>query len=128
MGYACPVCEQPQRDASHLANHLAFTAIGGDEAHETWLDEYVPDWGERDPESLGSEVSGYAEEREVEVVTEERVAEGNPHRGPTRAPDLDAEAQDVLAEAEAMTREMLGRPEGGDEETAEESDSGAEDG
>ncbi|WP_331236119.1 DUF5810 domain-containing protein [Natronorarus salvus] len=124
MGYACPVCEAPQRDAAHLANHLAFTAIGGDDAHETWLDDHVPDWGERDPAGLGAEVSEYAQEREVEATTEERLAEGDAHGGPTRRPDLDAEAQEVLAEAEAMTREMIGRPEGGNEE----SESGTEDG
>ncbi len=125
MGYACPVCAAPQHDAEHLANHLAFTAIGGDDAHEIWLDEHVPDWGERDPESLGNEVSAFAERREVEVVTEQRVAEEDAHRGPTRTPNLDAEVQEVLAEAEALTREMVG--DSGESE-GDDSESGTEDG
>ncbi len=125
MGYACPVCGLPQRDASHLANHLAFTAIGGDDAHEEWLDGHVPDWGEHDPESLGSEVSEHAEEREVETVTEQRVAERGRHRGPQRTPTLDPDAEEVLAEAEAMTREMIGGEDDGD---GTDPDSGTEDG
>ena len=45
MGYACPVCDHPQADARHLANHLAFTALarGGD--HEAWLDDAVAESG-----------------------------------------------------------------------------------
>ena len=38
MGYACPVCEDPQSDATHLANHLAFTAMLRGGEHGEWLD------------------------------------------------------------------------------------------
>ncbi|MFB6196643.1 MAG: DUF5810 domain-containing protein, partial [Halobacteriaceae archaeon] len=27
MGYLCPICEEPQVDPEHLANHMAFSAI-----------------------------------------------------------------------------------------------------
>jgi hypothetical protein len=39
MGYACPVCETPQQDAAHLADHLAFTAIVHTDDHESWLED-----------------------------------------------------------------------------------------
>lgn len=51
MGYACPVCETPQADGRHLANHLAFTAMIHGDDHEAWLAEHAPEWeeaGERD--------------------------------------------------------------------------------
>jgi len=44
MGYACPVCSDPQADRGHLANHLAFTAMLGDDDHEAWLEEHAPGW------------------------------------------------------------------------------------
>ena len=40
MGYACPVCEIPHQDATHLANHLAFTAMTHGDDHEAWLDDH----------------------------------------------------------------------------------------
>lgn len=46
MGYACPVCGDPQADAGHLANHLAFTAMIRDDGHEAWLDEHAAGWSE----------------------------------------------------------------------------------
>jgi hypothetical protein len=46
-GYACPVCGDPQADAGHLANHLAFTAMLRADGHAAWLDEHVPDWADR---------------------------------------------------------------------------------
>ncbi len=71
MGYACPVCDDPQADAGHLANHLAFTAIarGGD--HEAWLDERVPDWADYDEDALAAEVAPLAEEREFPQLFED---------------------------------------------------------
>jgi hypothetical protein len=71
MGYTCPVCGDPQADADHLANHLAFTALirGGD--HEAWLDERVPDWESHDEVSLGQRVAEYAEEAEFPQVFED---------------------------------------------------------
>jgi hypothetical protein len=62
MGYRCPVCEHPQSDADHLANHIAFTALARGGGHEEWLDAHVPDWGDLDPASLGERVTEHAEE------------------------------------------------------------------
>ncbi|MFC7167049.1 DUF5810 domain-containing protein [Halospeciosus flavus] len=71
MGYACPVCATPQADDEHLANHLAFTALLGDEEHETWLDEHVPGWEDAGPDELAPEVVEFAEETEYEEVFED---------------------------------------------------------
>jgi hypothetical protein len=62
MGYACPVCESPQVDGRHLANHLAFTAMihGGD--HEQWLDEHAPNWEEAGEDALAARVVSKARE------------------------------------------------------------------
>lgn len=73
MGYACPVCEDPQADAGHLANHVAFTAILGDDAHGTWLDEHVPGWGEMDEAELADALRGSVEETEFPQVFEDTV-------------------------------------------------------
>lgn len=131
MGYACPICETPQRDGEHLANHLAFTAMLGDEAHEEWLDEHAPGWGEASPEELAGEVVEHASETEYQEVFEDTVdrrghthdsAEQHGHEhgreqmGPGIDPDaarsrgqgsLDAEAQKILREAQEMTQELL---------------------
>lgn len=58
MEYACPVCGDPQVDRRHLANHLAFTALlrGGD--HESWLDDRVPGWADRDEDALAEALAG----------------------------------------------------------------------
>jgi hypothetical protein len=71
MGFACPVCGDPQADAEHLANHLAFTALmhGGD--HEAFLDEHVPGWGSLDGTALGERVTEYAEQTEYPQVFED---------------------------------------------------------
>lgn len=112
MGYACPVCEEPQVDAEHLANHLAFTAILRHGDHESWLDEHVPDWGEQDPDSLGPRVTEHAEEVAVDVPesAEERPPD-RPQVGDTRrgmGPDRLSEAdRAVLEEARELTRKML---------------------
>ncbi|MFC7096989.1 DUF5810 domain-containing protein [Halobaculum marinum] len=71
MGYACPVCETPQRDGEHLANHLAFTAMLRNDEHEAWLDEHVDDWGDRTPADLASVVTEHAAEREYDEVFED---------------------------------------------------------
>ncbi|WP_435062135.1 DUF5810 domain-containing protein [Halobaculum sp. EA56] len=80
MGYACPVCETPQRDGEHLANHLAFTAMLHGDDHEAWLDEHVDDWGARTPADLASAVVEFAEEDEYEEVFEDTAGptEGRP--------------------------------------------------
>ncbi|SFR30609.1 MULTISPECIES: DUF5810 domain-containing protein [Halorubrum] len=81
MGYACPVCDTPQRDGEHLAHHLAFTAMlhGGD--HESWLDERVDDWSEREPTALAAEVTPHAEDAEYDEVFEDTVPRGRPDVG-----------------------------------------------
>jgi hypothetical protein len=78
MGYACPVCETPQRDGEHLAHHLAFTAMLHGDDHEAWLDEHVPDWNDRDPDGLAAEVTPHAETAEYHEVFEDTVDRGRP--------------------------------------------------
>lgn len=131
MGYACPVCGDPQADADHLANHLAFTALLGDADHESWLDEHVPDWADRDEAGLAAAVTDHAAETEFPQVFENTVdgersralfddetdLAAAARRRATRDRDqdtaLDDEAADILSEAREMTEAML---EGGDED------------
>jgi hypothetical protein len=119
MGYECPVCATEEADGEHLANHLGFTALvrGGD--HEAWLDEHVPDWADRDPDGLASDVTDYATETETEPSSEP-----HDHDAPaverTEGADLSGEAAEILAEAEELTRQMHG------DETASEDSGGAE--
>jgi hypothetical protein len=116
MGYACPVCETPQRDAEHLANHLAFTAMLRGDAHERWLDETVPGWEADGAAELAPVVADHAEETTYDEVFEESVPEGHdvPSGGAAafEAGDLDEEAQRTLAAAKEMTRAMLGEADG----------------
>ncbi|WP_251341464.1 DUF5810 domain-containing protein [Haloplanus halophilus] len=121
MGLACPVCETPQRDAEHLANHLAFTAMLHGDAHERWLDETVPGWESEGAAELAPVVADHAESADYDEVFEESLPEGrrdhdHDHGVPTgtdAAPsfdggDLDDDARRTLAEAREMTRAMLG--------------------
>ena len=71
MGYACPVCDDPQADARHLANHLAFTAILGDDAHEAWLDDHAPGWADEGESELAERIADEAEQREYPQVFED---------------------------------------------------------
>jgi hypothetical protein len=136
MGYACPVCEVPQQDAEHLANHLAFTALLHEADHADWLDESVPDWREDGPEDLAPKVAEVAEEADYDAVFEDTTGHDHQHAGHQQSEhghqhaehgqsahdlgvdpaaagrqaaseELDAEARSVLQEARAMTREML---------------------
>lgn len=119
MGYACPVCETPQADARHLANHLAFTALLGNEKHESWLDDHVPDWEEIGENELAERVVEDASEVEFPQVFEDTT--GHDHSdGPrpgdlfdeerrTRGPavsgsELDPETAEAIEEAREMTR------------------------
>ena len=125
MGYACPVCETPQRDGKHLAHHLAFTAMlhGGD--HADWLDERVDDWSDREPAELAAEVTPHAADAEYEEVFEDTVPRDRPDVGMgsgggaaghdhgaghdhAHVPDPDPDAVDDPAVAEALreAREM----------------------
>ena len=71
MGYACPVCSDPQADAGHLANHLAFTAMLGDDEHEAWLDEHAPGWGSMGEAELADLVGERVEETEFPQLFED---------------------------------------------------------
>lgn len=131
MGYACPVCADPQADAGHLANHLAFTAMTGGDDHEAWLDDHAGDWGELGESELAEIVVDHAEEKEFPQVFEESgLDDGHDHGGADDLPSgagqrgsrsmSDAD-ESVLAEARELTKEML------DESEAEtESDSDGE--
>ncbi len=113
MGYACPVCEIPQQDQTHLANHLAFGAMLGREGHEAWLDDHIPDWEETGPESLGERAAAFAPEAEFPLLFEDTTDDhDHPPRFEESIPTqlgrqaMGGEASEILAEAEAMTREM----------------------
>lgn len=71
MGYACPVCEAPQADGEHLANHLAFTAMLHDDEHADFLDARVDDWEDRTPPELAAELIHLADETEYDQVFED---------------------------------------------------------
>lgn len=75
MGYVCPVCGDPQADAGHLANHLAFTAILGDDDHEAWLEANAPGWETMGEADLADEIRDDVEETEFPQVFENTVGE-----------------------------------------------------
>lgn len=106
MGYACPVCEDPQVDERHLADHLAFTAIMGDGDHESWLNERVPEWGSMDAADLGPLAAEYVETVDLDVPEEM----GQPRPANTTVDvnrdALSAADREVLAEARELTRQM----------------------
>ncbi|WP_136688730.1 DUF5810 domain-containing protein [Halorhabdus amylolytica] len=132
MGYACPVCEAPQADAKHLADHLAFTALLGDDEHEIWLEEHAPGWAEEDDAGLAERVVGEAEEVDLPVAGDDHdhtgipnstafqdsshepgiafdaLTEGEGVRANANRP-LDDEAQAALREAYELTRERRER-------------------
>jgi hypothetical protein len=113
MGYACPVCEVPQVDGRHLANHVAFTALTGDSAHEDWLDAHVPGWGELGENELAGELVDHAEEADVETVFEESGVDAPaPDRRTVPDAALDEDTEHVLAEAMEYTRQMAEGAEG----------------
>jgi hypothetical protein len=91
MGYACPVCEEPQRDAEHLANHLAFQALTGRDDHEAWLDDHVPDWATGGPADLAPRVADLADEAEYEVVFDDTT--GGEAGGPLYDPDRQGDGE-----------------------------------
>ncbi len=123
MGYVCPVCEEPQLDAEHLANHVAFTAIlrGGD--HEEWLAEHAPTWEKQDPATLGTAVAEYAESVSIDHpddASEERRDRPDAQRDQRARPNertaelpgeqLSNEDRAVFEKARELTRQMLGDP------------------
>ena len=133
MGYACPVCETPQADARHLANHLAFTALLGDDDHESWLDEHAPGWEESGEDDLAERVEEGASEVEYPQVFEDTTGRDHRHgdeprpgdlfderptRGPSRDTNLDAETAAAVEQARAMTQDD------GDEKTSDGDENG----
>ncbi|GAA0461735.1 DUF5810 domain-containing protein [Halococcus dombrowskii] len=120
MGYACPVCETPQADARHLANHLAFTALLGDDEHESWLDEHAPGWEQSGEDELAERVEEGAAEVEFPQVFEDTTGHDHHHgdeprsgelfddrptRGPSKEGSLDAETAAAVEQARAMTED-----------------------
>ena len=109
MGYACPVCGDPQADDEHLSNHLAFSAMLGDDAHESWLAEHAPGWDETDADRLAETVTDHAEAVEYPQVFEDEGFSADAARDratATRDPDLDAETAEIMEEARELTRRM----------------------
>ena len=110
MGYACPVCETPQADGEHLANHLAFTAMLHGGRHEAWLEAHVPDWADRAPDRLAADIVEHADEVDHETVFDDttggrpEVGTGSGHYGQETQRELDPEARRILEEAMEMTR------------------------
>lgn len=127
MGYRCPVCETPQPDAEHLANHVAFTGLMGDGDHERWLDEHVTDWAAHDPESLGETLADIVPSVELEDIgSEGHEGRGRPSvdtvsAGKATDEDLDPVTAAALAEAREMTQEMVGGSEAESEESGDSS-------
>jgi len=128
MAYRCPVCDNPETDAEHLANHLAFTAVIRGDGHEDWLDEHVPDWGEDGPETLAPKVAQAVPAVDVPEFDddgghdhgarlEDELAKQGSHRGPGATGhgdaaggrgDLSEEAAGVMQEARELTEAMYG--------------------
>lgn len=73
MGLLCPVCETPQADAGHLANHLAITAMVGQSDHRAWLDTNTPGWEEEGQAELAPRVADQAPAAEFPQVFEDTV-------------------------------------------------------
>jgi hypothetical protein len=146
MGYACPVCETPHPDAEHLANHLAFTAMLGDDDHEAWLDDHAPGWREEGEDELAERVEEYAKEVGFPQVFddttpdhdhsdeprggdlfEDELERANAHGRGSMASGagtgaLDGDARQILQEAREMTEQMLDDEGERDEESVGESD------
>ena len=126
MGYRCPVCGDPQADESHLANHLAFTALVRGGAHESWLDERVPGWEGMDESGLGSRITDHAEETEFPQVFEQSVEPVHTHEFPAddapRGTDVgtelppDGEVQELLERARELTERRRSNATEDDEE------------
>ncbi|WP_276299949.1 DUF5810 domain-containing protein [Halorussus lipolyticus] len=110
MGYACPVCETPQSDAEHLANHLAFTAMLGDADHEEWLDDHAPDWQEQGEDELAERVEEYAKEVGFPQVFEDTTGHDHSHGDEPRGGDL---FEDELERANSQGRGSMAGGAGG---------------
>lgn len=152
MGYACPVCGDPQADAEHLANHLAFTALRGESDHKSWLEDHAPDWDQQDAESLATTVVDHAEEVEFPQVFEDTTDQGHGHdhdgersgalfddesdlpeggreavERERRNRELDAQAEQALEDAREMTRQMMADAADDDPDSDDETDGESDD-
>lgn len=133
MGYECPVCEIPQADGSHLANHVAFTAIIHGDEHEAWLDEHVSGWSDMGQDELADVLTEISEETTFPQVFEDTttggehqhdhersgqlfdepsmadqgVGNGREQQLDAQSETLDVEARAVLEEARRMTETKL---------------------
>jgi len=96
MGYACPVCDAPQVDGEHLANHLAFTAMLHDDAHAAFLDDHVDGWEDKTPGRLGAEVVRFADWTDAETVFDDATAGPGRGGGSTGDPDASTGGTDGL--------------------------------
>ncbi|USZ69557.1 DUF5810 domain-containing protein [Halorussus salilacus] len=110
MGYACPVCGTPQSDAEHLANHLAFTAMLGDDDHEEWLDDHAPGWSDEGEAELADRVADYADEEEFPQVFEDTTPHDHGHGDEPRGGDL---FEDELERANTRGRGSMAGGAGG---------------
>lgn len=99
MGYECPVCATPQADARHLANHMAFTAVLGDEDHEAWLDDHAPGWADSGEAELAPRVAEHAPEGEFAQAFEDTAG----GLGEDDSTDPPGERSGVLFDDEAHT-------------------------
>ncbi|WP_410766493.1 DUF5810 domain-containing protein [Haloferax sp. DFSO60] len=128
MGFACPVCDAPQRDETHLANHLALQALVHGDDHEAWLDEHEPEWESMNADRLGPLVAEVAEEGEYDEVFEDTVDQrsrgdsladqhghghdhthGHQHNTQpfdSNGEQLTGDAADIFQEARRLTEEM----------------------
>ena len=112
MGYACPVCEVPQQDGEHLANHLAFTAMLHGGPHEAWLDDHaadwdgVADWDELDPAALAKRVEPLAEAADYDAVFDDTSDGSPPDVSRERVSEAEGGVDDVYREARRLTEEM----------------------
>lgn len=106
MGYACPVCDAPQADAGHLADHLAITAIARGGEHETWLDDRVPGWANLEKPALAERVVERAEETEYPQVFEDTAADAGTPEGNLEPAAMERRADDATAaDLEAVLEE-----------------------
>lgn len=111
MGYECPVCEIPQVDGGHLANHMAFTAIVHGDDHESWLDETVPEWSEMGEAELAEQLLERAETTEFPQVFED-TTDGHDHHGHSHDRDHEDERSGTLFDENASGRGGRQQPVG----------------
>lgn len=112
MGYACPVCDDPQADEGHLANHLAMTAVLRGGEHEAWLDEHVEGWAEMGEADLGPLVAELAEETEYPQVFEDTTGSGGEATGHEHGTASDADRDGTHGERGELPPGAADLPDG----------------